>query len=398
MTHLTPEFLEALAREEALPRPWPSDETPHAHLEKCAECRARLASARARVKLLGGMTPYTLSPMAFRRVEARAVEAAQAPRTSWWVWALGGVAAAAALAFVVARAPAREVIELPKVAELPRVAFTPLTVIRASDDAQVRSGAGSWQKLTAGATLREGDALSGTSVTMSAEQLKLQTSGELALGGAATLTLGAGAAVADVSTTTVLQAGTRRFSSSDSLFSVTRAAAELALDVARGEVEVFDSATGERRVVKAPASLRWSDGALAPREEPPRALTPPDVTVPVPELTLETEAPKPVLLPEKRDVDPDPKALASVRDEILRQRPKFSACYEKWLKTNPSAQGEVTLELQLNAHGRVLRARVEGSSVSAAAQQCLTTTAKTLVLSPLGAEATLQVPLVLRNE
>ena len=149
-------------------------------------------------------------------------------------------------------------------------------------------------------------------------------------------------------------------------------------------------------MVKAPAALRWGDGALAPREEPPRGLTPPDVTVP--ELSLKTTLPGVVQLPEKRDVDPDPKALASVRDEILRQRPKFSACYEKWLKTNPAAQGEVTLELQLNAHGRVLRARVEGSSVSAAASECLSTTAKTLVLSPLGADATLQVPLVLRNE
>ena len=388
MTHLTPDQLEAIARG------GPTEP----HLAECAECRAQLTSARARVKLLGGLKPYTLSPMAFRRVEARVMEEAQTPRNTWWVWAFGGLVAAAALAFIVARAPASEVIELPKVAEPPRVAFVPLTVIRASDDAQVRSGAGAWQKLTASAELHEGDALSGTSVTMRAEQLKFETSGELALGGAATMTLGAGAVVADVSSTTALQAGTRRFSSSDALFSLTRAAAELALEVARGEVLVFDSATGERRLVKAPAALRWSDGATAPREEPPRGLTSPDVKVPPPELTLETESPGQVLLPEKRDVDPDPRVLATVRDEILRQRPKFSACYEKWLKTNPAAQGEVTLELQLNAHGRVLRARVDGNSVSAAASECLSTTAKTLVLSPLGAEATLQVPLVLRNE
>jgi hypothetical protein len=84
--------------------------------------------------------------------------------------------------------------------------------------------------------------------------------------------------------------------------------------------------------------------------------------------------------------------------EILEQRPKFSSCYEKWLKTNPQAQGTVMLELQLNSHGKVLGARVDGSSVSASAAECLSTTAKMLVLSPLGAEATLQVPLVLRNE
>jgi hypothetical protein len=40
---------------------------------------------------------------------------------------------------------------------------------------------------------------------------------------------------------------------------------------------------------------------------------------------------------------------------------------------------------------------VGASSISPASAECLVRTAKSLVLSPLGAEATLEVPLVLRS-
>jgi hypothetical protein len=83
--------------------------------------------------------------------------------------------------------------------------------------------------------------------------------------------------------------------------------------------------------------------------------------------------------------------------ELRSQTPKLAACYEKWLKSNPTAQGEVTLELTVSAKGKVKRANVGASSISPASAECLVRTAKSLVLSPLGAEATLEVPLVLRS-
>ena len=107
-----------------------------------------------------------------------------------------------------------------------------------------------------------------------------------------------------------------------------------------------------------------------------------------------------VLLPElgADGPEPDAAALARVMAELKRQTPKLSACYEKWLKANPQASGEVVLELTVSAQGRVKKARLpEGSKgISAASAECLVTTAKTLVLPPLGVEATLEQPLVLR--
>ena len=95
--------------------------------------------------------------------------------------------------------------------------------------------------------------------------------------------------------------------------------------------------------------------------------------------------------------EPDAASLDRVMSELKRQRPKLAACYDKWLKANPTAQGEVTLELLVGAQGRVKRARVLDGTISAASSECLVTTAKSLVLPPLGADATLEVPLLLRN-
>jgi hypothetical protein len=94
--------------------------------------------------------------------------------------------------------------------------------------------------------------------------------------------------------------------------------------------------------------------------------------------------------------EPSADAVAELSAALQRQRPKLAACYEKWLKANPGARGEVVLEVTVTAQGRVRRATVGGDAISPASAECLVTTAKTLVLPALGAEATLEVPLVLR--
>ncbi len=455
MKHLDPEVLETAAREA------PGAEAA-AHLTECAECRGHVRRAQGRQRMLSGMKPYTLSDMAFRRVEARLTEAVAAgelaPSPWRWLWWVGGALAAAVLAFVVVSADPSS----PGVVKLPRqqvataaAPFHPLTVLRADLGAQLRRGEAEWQALVPGDVAISGDALSATSSFLAPSEevaWSLAVEGSLSLGGAASLTLGAGEVLAQVGSPIEVLASSRRVIASNALFSVSRTGAEVVLAVAEGSVEVIDSLTGERRSVKAPRSLRWSDGssleegrdeavsALKAPAVPSRpwarldtsalltgtvisldgvalgaapfievvtagrrrlGLTPPGgvLTESWAELiggqpfTAKMEAP----LVENDGPDPDAESLARVLSAIKSQRPKLSACYDKWLKANPSAQGEVVLELVVSAQGKVKKARVESGTISAASSECLVTTAKSLVLPSLGTEATLQVPLLLRQ-
>jgi hypothetical protein len=456
-THLDPEQLELAARGEAAHA---------AHLKECAECRRAVALARGRQRLLKGLTPYTLADVAFRRVEARLEEQVREGlpgATPWWRWLGFGLAAAAAtvLAVVVlTREPAgSNVLELPKQpVPLARAAFRPLTIIRATK-AQARVGEGEWRAVAAGDVLSAGEALSAEQVTLSDARAEwaVAADGALSLGGAAAITLGAGTASAVIHGTGddarfELLASTRRVMATAASFQVTHVGAEVVLTVVDGEVEVLDSVTGERRVVKATRAVRWGDGSrlesgieakvefaggLAVVPPPPwvrfdasslgagtvvsldgvqlgaapfielvtsghrrLALAPPGATPTESWIDLvgDSYLPK-VDLPQAVDgPEPDGAALARVMAELKRQTPKLAACYEKWLKANPTASGEVVLELTVTAQGRVKRARLPGGpqAISAASAECLVTTAKTLVLPPLGVEATLEQPLVLR--
>ncbi len=455
MKHLDPEVLESAARET------PAGEAA-AHLTECAECRGHVRRAQGRQRMLAGMKPYTLSDMAFRRVEARLTEAVAAgelaPSPWRWLWWAGGALAAAVLAFVVVSAdPASPgMVKIPQqqvaIAAAP---FHPLTVLRADATAQLRRGEADWRALVPGDVALSGDALSAASLILAPEgdvAWALAVEGSLSLGGAASLTLGAGAVIAQVGSPIEVLASSRRVIASNALFSVSRAGAEVVLAVAEGEVQVIDSLTGERRSVKAPQSVRWSDGSpLAEgRDEVVSGLKAPAVpgrpwarfdasallpgtvvsldgvqlgAAPFIELVtagrrrLGLTPPGGVLteswaeliggqpfsakietpVVENEGPDPDAEALARVLSAIKSQRPKLSACYEKWLKANASAQGEVVLELVVSAQGRVKKARVESGTISAASSECLVTTAKSLVLPSLGVEATLQVPLLLRQ-
>lgn len=448
MSHLAPELIETVARSESAA---PADAK--AHLASCAECRQAVSDARGRQKLLGGMKPYTLSDMAFRRVEARLmseVEQGIPARGFRWWWFVPAAVAVALAAFIAVQFPE----DGPRILTLPtpksvggeRVAFYPLTVIRSSGDAQVRAGA-EWKQLVPGDVLREGDAVSAERVVIAPEtdvKWVFEAKGAVAVGGIATVNVGAGEVVAYVGKPADVIAGTRRVIAAEALFAVSHAAAEVVLDVAQGSVDVVDTATAERRTFKAPVRMRWVDGSplSSGREEPARALAAPElpsrpwVRFDASSLPIGTaisldgamlgEAPLSLLLSQGRHhlgltppgqptqeswidltgnafvptfVAAAPKelddgAIARLQAELQRQRPKLAACYEKWLKANPTAGGKVDLLLVVAADGRVRSAKVKGEPMSQASADCVVQTATKLVLPALGSEQEIEVPLV----
>lgn len=456
MMHLDPEVIEQAAAGT------PSGEVA-THLSTCEDCRGHVKRAKARQRLLSGMKPYTLSDMAFRRVEARldeAVAAGEASPSSWrWLWLLGGLTAVAAVAFLVVSTgqTGTDVVKLPSQQQVAsaRAPFHPLTVLKVAPGAQLRRGDEPWRAVNVGDVAIVGDALSANALTLAAAEdvaWALAVEGSLSLGGAASLTLGAGQVVAKVGSPIEVLASSRRMIATSALFTVSRTGAEVVLAVAEGQVEVVDSLTGERRTVKAPQALRWSDGsslsesrdealaAMAGPAVPQKpwvrfdasslaagtlvsldgvqlgaapfielvtagkrrlGLTPPGGTMTESwadliggtPFTATYETP----MVEREGPEPDAEALGRVMAALKAQRPKLASCYEKWLKANPAAEGEVVLELVVGAQGRVKKARVESGTISPASSECLVTTAKSLVLPPLGTEATLQIPLLLRK-
>src|SRR5262245_22327223 len=91
MSHLEPDDIEAAAQGTAFP-----------HLEGCAACREAVRDAKGRRALLKGLKPYTLSDVAFRRVEAKLAEQLEEGVPSGWRWVwwlLPAAAATAALVF-----------------------------------------------------------------------------------------------------------------------------------------------------------------------------------------------------------------------------------------------------------------------------------------------------------
>ncbi len=454
MKHLEPEEIEA-----ASVHPERSRETEE-HLASCAECRGSVRRAQGRRRMLSGLRPYTLSDMAFRRVEARLDEAVAAGDVSpspWrWLWWVGGAAVAAALALIMVswNPTPTGVVKLPRDQVASAAPFYPLTVVRAVD-AKLRRGDSAWSSLAVGGSAVSGDALSAQSLVLTPEQdvpWALFAEGSLSLGGAASLTLGAGEVVAKVGSPIEVLASTRRMMASNALFAVSRTGAEVVLRVGEGEVEVIDAVTGERRLVKAPQALRWSDGSSlkASSEVALGAVVAPiipgrpwvrfdasELTVgtmvsldgmrlgAAPFMELVTAGRRRLgLLPpggvlheswaeligdqpftaklespviENDGPEPDAEALGRVMTALRAQRPRLSACYDKWLKANPSGQGEVMLELLVNAQGRVKKASVEKGAMNAASAECLVTTAKSLVLPPLGVEATLELPVILHR-
>lgn len=425
------------------------------HLSGCEACRREVKSAKGRQAMLRGLAPYTLSDLAFRRVEAKLMEQAEAGLPSVWpawlkVLLPVGVLAAALLVLVrTPDAPTRPEVPVAVAPKAPRT-FPALRVTYASADARLRLGDDEWKTLSAPFLLPAGAALSAGRVVVSTNGPVFSGEGSFAVGADAFVAVGAGS-VAMVGEGDVL-AGQRRVSGSiDSAFRIERTAAELVLDVASGSVDVRDEGSSRRKMVKGPARVRWADGSTVddgvesafvdfaqPRgasaeasavdlsalpagasidlDDLPVGVTPfsfvvepgrhemrwalpgqpsqtrsIDVTSGTPFLFAMAPEPK----PEPEAVEPDPKALAQVLTDLKRQTPKLRACYEKWLKANPSAAGTVDLVLVVTARGAVKRADVKGDPISPESAACLKSTAKSLVLSPLGSEQELEVPLVL---
>jgi len=452
MNHLTPERIEALA----------AASKADAHLASCSRCAEAVTSARGRQQLLKGMTPHTLGDMAFRRVEARLNEAleqglpAEPFRWGWLLWS-APVALALALALgavLVLSSPGQP--EPPAQARPPTLVaakspWQSMLVAMASGDAQMRPGHEAWAPLTAGAVLDQNVAVAGSRVLLTAAGWALEASGSVALGGPATIALGAGtlSARADHAPIVVVAGGVR-ISAEESAFFISRSAAEVVVDVFQGQVDVGSSV--ERLKVTGPARVRWSEGSALRTEalvgSPPQLSVPaePWVRFDVSELARGTvldidgqrvgitplslllaagrhrvqvtpkgqptreswvdligrqtavfRMPSSVAMAPKPEDSPevDPAALARVLEDLKRQTPKLRACYEKWLKANPMASGEVDLVLQVSATGQVTRASVKGTPISRESADCLTLTARSLVLSPLGSMQELEVPLVL---
>jgi hypothetical protein len=446
--HLGPDRIEALAA-----RPAEAE----AHLDACGDCRDAVTAARGRQQLVSGLVPYTLSDMAFRRVEARlneAIDLGLPPEPVRWRWVVWGAPVALAMTLVVLavmrpEAPVVSPLIRPVVAVEAKAPWQPLLISQASGDAQQRPGHEAWAPVAAGAVLDENVAVSGSKVVLSAEGWAFEAGGSVSLGGPATVAVGAGTLQVQVQAPVVVIAGGVRLSTAEGAFFVSRAAAEVVVDVFDGQLEVGDAT--ERLTVVGPTRVRWADGSPLRIEAlgsakvaiaVPRAPTVSfDVSALASGTSLEVdgqrlgETPLSVLLavgrhrvlvtprgqatreswvdlvggqplrfhlPEvalvpkvERTPEVDSAALARVLEDLKRQTPKLRACYEKWLKANPSASGEVDLTLQVNAAGRVLRASVKGAPISQQSAECLVTTSRSLVLSPLGSMQELEVPLVL---
>jgi hypothetical protein len=437
-----------------------------AHLAECEVCRKHVADARARRRLLFGLTPYTLSDMAFRRVEAKVAERIELEATSRWpLWVKVLMPLSVGLAALMLVAPWRKA---PNPEASPSAAglaldekplapfpFETMTVMFASTDARVRSESDPWHPLQAAQRIETGRTIVATRliVVRTDDPLTFESSGAWSSGGSAMATLESGMLAANGRAE--ILAGNRRFRAVEAVFSVERTAAEVILTVHRGEVSVIDESSHRSLAIRAPARLQWPThsaldaGVLLtahPFSIPPAAkgpLIPVDTSrlpagslISVDDLSwgatpfflalpegkhllhvqlpggrsyrqslvllagnsaVLTEPPRAEKRAEPKDLqqEPDEAAVAELMDALRHQTPKLRACYEKWLKANPNAQGQIDLHITVTAQGTVAKADVSGEPIPPESAACLKRTAKSLVLPSLGSDQAFEVPLVL---
>lgn len=453
MSHLAPERIEELAL--------PGGSDPH--LEACAQCRSSVASARARHSLLKGMKDLTLTEAAFRRVEAKVMSDLQTPVTGWGLiraqlrsnWMLA--AAVAGLVLLVA---------VPRVLESTGAGVTPAPVA-VKESTRVPRAVALLAVLVEGQVVRNGSALAagewvksddsvdarmGRVVLIEAgHDVRFELMGEARFGGSSTVSLASGTLAIDSVSEVLVEAGAW-IGGSDSAFVVSRAAAEVVVDLLRGQVFVgSDSALRDAVKLTALAQLKVPLPPKAPfgalgQEPLPYPFTPAprqpwaklDVSGLPSGSSLDVDgqrvggAPASLLLglgrhqvgvhipgqatreswvdlvaggdthfklppraePEKEE-PPSEDAIAGLQRALKDQRPKLRACYEKWLKANPAATGQVELTLVVARSGKVIAARVDDATIPRESIDCLVRTGKTLRLPALGSEQEIQVPLVL---
>ncbi len=416
------------------------------HLRDCEQCRAAVARAAARRKLLGGLKPYTLSDVAFSRVEAKLMEHVRenppGPR-----WTFGRIFAWSAIAAVFAMFAVSTVRPLlGNKPELPVPFFEPMTVVHASGPVAVKAG----DVLGRDATV---EASSGRVVlaTADGEALRLRGGARFKLGARdAAVRLEAGTLGVDgrKGGPWVVANATHWIRGVDASYEV--AADQLRLY--RGIVYVSDSASFDsQRVLGAPVAFRFADGKVSPLEPPfdvglgaplpsPWArfelgLAASDVELdgqkvgpsPLSMLTtpgrhkvralvgeawreadvdLTVGTPGVVELPEKQPVVPvmpqaptgpvveaDPEAIAAA---VKAQLPKLRVCHEKWLKVNEQAHGKVTMNVTVSPKGRVTRATFTAAEgVPPAVNECLGRAVRAMTLPKSSEEVELEIPVLL---
>jgi hypothetical protein len=290
-------------------------------------------------------------------------------------------------------------------------------------------------------------------LTLAADRLLLEGKGKLALGHGLTADLDDSllAAVEPGDETAVIHCDGTFVGGTDAAFLVSRAGAEVLVEVMRGEVKVAGEAQlHDALTLKAPVQAHLRQGRLVGNVSRPndsakvpvlpkkphqrldfdfpagtqleldggklgaapmsvlwtqgkhhwRAFVPGQ---PVREGWLELIGDRPYTLrapDEPKDVEPDETVIAELNRSLKAQTPKLAACYEKWLKANPGAQGEIELTLTLAATGKVTRVLVDPheSGMSQDAIDCLVRNGKALVLPKVGSQQDVALPLRLQKK
>lgn len=459
MSHLPPEKIEELAASKAA----------DPHLAECAECRKAVGSARARRTLLKGMKDVTLTEAAFRRVEARLISEANAPVSPWALvlaqlrsgWGIGAALVAVALLVIIPRVlESNKTVAPPVVAEAPKKTVEP-RIVQPDNAAELtalivegvvhRNGSA----LAAGEVVKKSDVLDARMGRVVLAELgrdvRFELIGLAKIGGAAMVSLKEGTLAVEASPDILVEAAGAWVLGTDAAFVVTRAAAEVVIEVLRGTAKVGSDAQLHDSVsMTAPQRLRLPlpvkppfaqlDAQPAPYPFPklpkqpwarldvtdlpagstfdvaghhggtPTSMMLADgrhrVLVQVPgEGTRETwvqlvsgsqtrlKLPPRGIAQQKDEPPPSEDAIADLQRALKDQRPKLRACYEKWLKANPVASGEVVLTLVVSKSGKVMGARVDDATIPRDSVDCLVRTGKRLVLPALGSDQEIEVPL-----
>ncbi len=445
MSHLTPEAIETLA----------ASKSTDPHLESCAECRQSLVAAKGRRALLKGLKDVTLTEAAFRRVEARLMDLT--PQSAWNVlfaqlrssWMIGAAIVALALIVLVPR-----FLEAPPVPVRVPVAVKARPADASQWTAVVVEGVvhRNGSALAAGEVLKPADVVDARMgrlvLAQNGRDVKVELLGLAKLGGAAMASLEEGTLAVEAAPEVLVEAAGAWVLGSDTAFVVTRSAAEVVVELVRGSARVgSDSFMRDAVTLTAPQRLKLGLPVKPPFSAVDSLSSPyPFVAVPAqPWAKLDLSdlgngaafdiaghhgvGPSSLLLTEGRhrlvvngreswvqlfsgsetkwkappkgiaheveleEVPPSPEAIANLQRSLKDQRPKLRACYEKWLKANPAASGEVVLTLSLSKAGKVLGARVDDATIPAESVDCLVRTGKRLVLPPLGSAQDIEVPL-----
>ncbi len=455
MSHLSEEEIETAAREKGV-APLP------AHVSSCAHCQQRLRMAIGRKRLFAGLPEVTLSEVQVRRVEHAVVEEVTRPsRFAWW-WLVPVPLAAAAVLALWPRPPSMTVPLNPQPAPLavkgPQIIQTPLTVIRAQRGARVQQGTDAWATAEVGAVLSAPTLLEGR-LTLASAPLPwaFALSGEARMGPLAALEVTRGEVGVSSEASANGEAVTLRaerwvFSSAaQATFWVERTAAEVTLSVTQGEVEAFDSVAATRNTYRAPTRVRFNlgdgvasvlpfvskDGAvLAVPKQPWSLLAMPsfpaatrwaldgesmdaDVNavltstgrhrLEVRKGSAVTASWLDLVAGINRWQPPKPKSkgvegvvsealIEVIERELQRSRPRVQSCYEKWLKVDPSANGQFVLVAQVAATGRVEHVSVKGQAMTESATECMEQSLKDMQLPALEEATELEFPMVFKAQ